>query len=329
MLAGPVVALCTGLAAFVATSEAGVPLRDPNDVTARRFAIAVALVAVVAAVDVIVRAGLRTRALRPSPAALRDAWLERWTAARWIVLGSALVSFYVTYLAYRNLKSVVPLLSPGSLHDRGLGEFDRGLFAGHDPAALLHALLGSGFAAHLLSAVYGIFFLFIPVSIAVALAVLPDLRAGLFYVTALSINWALAAASYFLLPSLGPVYAEPNAFAALPTTAVTHLQQALLDQRTAFLHDPAAPGAAQSIGAFASLHVSIFFTAALATHVLRLPRAVKVAVWALFAMTVIATIYLGWHYVVDDIGGLVIGVTAVALARVLTGVAPRRAAPAR
>jgi len=63
------------------------------------------------------------------------------------------------------------------------------------------------------------------------LVVLPDLQAGLFYVTAQSINWALAAASYFLLPSLGPIYAEPADYADLPTTAVTHLQNLLLDQR--------------------------------------------------------------------------------------------------
>jgi membrane-associated phospholipid phosphatase len=79
-------------------------------------------------------------------------------------------------------------------------------------------------------------------------------------------------------------------------------------------------GTAQSIGAFASLHVSIFVTAAIAAHLLGLRRSVKVVAWILVALTVGATIHLGWHYFVDDIGGVVIAVLALALARVLTGV---------
>ena len=323
MLAGPVVAACTGLAALIATSEAGVPLGDPGHAASRRFEVSVWLVVLLVMLDVVIRAARREGALRPSSAALRRAWRERWTPARLLAVAGAVVSFYATYLAYRNLKSVVPLLRPGVLYDRALGDLDRSLLAGHDPAALLHGLLGTGVSAHFLSVVYGLFFVFVPLTVAFALVVLPDLQAGLFYVTALSINWALAAGSYFLLPSLGPIYAEPAGFADLPATAVSHLQELLLQGRTELLQDPSAPGAAQSIGAFASLHVSIFFTAALATHLLKLGPAIKIATWTLFALTVTATLYFGWHYVLDDLAGLVIGVAALALARALTGIDPR------
>ena len=249
----------------------------------------------------------------------------RCTPARLATVIGALVSFYVTYLAYRNLKSVVPLLRPGELFDRRLAEIDRSLFAGHDPAALLHSLLGSGISAHVLSGVYELFFAFVPVALAFALVVLPDLRAGLFVTTALAFNWALAAASYFLLPSLGPIYAEPADFAHLPRTGVSGLQEALLDARVEFLRDPSAAGGAQSIGAFASLHVSIFFTAALATHLLGLGRYVKIGVWVLFALTVAATVYFGWHYVMDDLAGMAIGVMALAMARAIIGIDLRTA----
>lgn len=301
--AGPVVAVLTLVTALIVTSSAGVPLRDPSGVSLKRFVSAAALVAVLVGLDIAFRAGR-----------------ARWTAARALAVGSALVSFYVTYLAYRNLKSVVPLLRPDELFDRRLADLDRSLFAGSDPAALLHTLLGSGISAHSLSVAYELFFVFVPVAIAFALVVLPDLRAGLFLTTALAINWALAAASYFVLPSLGPIYAAPADFAHLPVTGVSGLQGALLDQRVEFLWDPSAAGSAQSIGAFASLHVSIFFTAALATHLLGLGRFVKIGVWVLFALTVVATVYFGWHYVLDDLGGLVIAVTALALARAITGI---------
>ena len=318
VVAGPAVAAVSVIAALLATDAAGLPLRDPDHVAGRRLVLVLCLVAVLVVLDVVVRAGRRSGRLRPSWASIQRVRRERWTLGRGLAVGGALVSFYVTYLAYRNLKSVVPLLRPGELFDRQLADLDRVLFGGHDPAGLLHVLLGTGVAAHVLSAGYMLFFLFIPATLAVGLVFSRDLQAGLFYTTAQSINWLLGAGSYFLLPSLGPVYAEPAAFANLPVSGVTQLQGILLDQRVEFLRDPAA-GTAQSIAAFASLHVSVFFTGVLAAHLLQLGRRVKIGAWALLGVTIASTIYLGWHYVLDDLGGLVLGAIAIALACLLTG----------
>jgi membrane-associated phospholipid phosphatase len=324
LIAGPAVASVSIFAALLATDAAGLPLRDPDHVAGRRLVLVLCLVVVLVALDILVRAGRRSRRLRPSRMAIERVRRERWTLARGVAVGSALVSFYVTYLAYRNLKSVVPLLRPGELFDRQLADLDRGLFGGSDPAALLHTLLGTGVQAHVLSGAYMLFFAFIPGTLAFALVFSRNLQAGIFYVTAQSINWLLGAASYFLVPSLGPVYAEPRAFAHLPASGVTQLQQLLLDQRLEFLRDPVA-GTAQSIAAFSSLHVSIFFTAVLAAHLLGLARSLRIGAWVLLGLTIAATIYLGWHYVVDDLGGLVIGAIAVGLARALTGLDVRAA----
>ncbi len=319
LLAGPVVAALTMAAALLATSDAGIPLRDPDNVTGNRLVIAVSLILALFGMDMLVRAWRRSEGRLPTRAALAAVRREHWPLGRGLAVGGAIIAFYVTYLAYRNLKSVVPLLRPSDLFDRQLADLDRGLFFGHDPAALLHDAVGTGLATHVFSGVYMLFFLFIPGTLAVAVVFSRNLRGGLFYATALSLNWLLGAVSYFLLPSLGPVYAEPGAFSALAGTDAGRLQAILLEQRTEFLHDPVF-GTAQSIGAFASLHVSIFLTAALAAHLLGLRRSVKVVAWILVALTVGATIHLGWHYVVDDLGGVVIAVLALALARALTGV---------
>jgi hypothetical protein len=324
VIAGPVVAIVSVLVALFTTDAAGLPLRDPDHVAGRRLVLVLCLVAVLIGLDVLVRAGRRSRTLRPSRTAIESVRRERWTFPRGVAVGSALISFYVTYLAYRNLKSVVPLIRPGDLFDRQLAEFDRSLFGGHDPATLLHELLGTGVQAHLMSGAYMLFFAFIPGTLAFALVFARNLQPGLFYVTAQSINWLLAGGSYFLLPSLGPVYLEPAVFADLPTTAVSQLQDLLLDQRIEFLRDPVG-GAAQSIGAFSSLHVSFFFTAALAAHLLGLARPLRIGAWVLLGLTTAATIYLGWHYVVDDLAGVVIGAIAILLARGLTGLDVRTA----
>ena len=292
LVAGPAIAVVTLVSALLATRSAGVPLRDPGDVAASRLEFAALVVATLIVVDILVRARRRCAGALPSRDAIRAAVRERWTPARLGAVAIALVSFYVTYLAYRNLKSVVPLLRPDDIFDTQLGGIDRSLFAGNDPAELLHSLLGMGVAAHALSGIYMLFFLFIPVCLALSLVFSADLRVGLFLTAALSLNWAIGAASYFLLPSLGPIYADPATFAALPDTQVSDLQVSLIDHRAEFLSDPEAAGAAQSIGAFASLHTAILFTAAVATHLLALGRVFKVTAWALTGLTVLATICL-------------------------------------
>jgi len=243
---------------------------------------------------------------------------ERWTPARSLAVGIALISFYATYMAYRNLKAIVPLLRPGDNFDAQLADADRAIFAGNDPATLLHTLLGTDLVTHVLSTFYVAFIVFLPLTIGLALVFATDLRPALFYVAAQSINWVLGIGSYFLLPSLGPIYFDPAAFADLPGSEVTRLQGVLMQQRVDFLADPST-GTPQSIAAFASLHISMSFTAALAASMLGLGRRVQAALWLWVAVTTVGTVYLGWHYFVDDLGGVVLGIMAIGLARALTG----------
>jgi hypothetical protein len=319
LAAGPAVAIVTLIAAVVTTHHVGLPVRDPDHVAALYLALVAFAVVVLVGLDVAIRAARRTGSFPPPRDAMRAVRAERWDLSRFVAAGTALIGFYVTYMAYRNLKSVVPLLRPGDLFDHQLGDIDRDLFGGHDPAVLLHSIVGTGFQTQVLSAAYVGFIAFLPLTIGLALVFSRDVRSGIYYTTAQSINWLLGAASYFLLPSLGPAYANPSAFSGLPTSEVTHLQSVLLDQRLAFLHDPAT-GTPQSIAGFASLHISMSFTAAITAHLLGLGTRWKVGLWIWFAVTATDTIYLGWHYVLDDLAGLALGASALGLAAVLSGV---------
>ena len=79
----------------------------------------------------------------------------------------------------------------------------------------------------------------------------------------------LGVATYFAVPTLGPVYAEPQDFVALPHTYVTTLQEAMIQDRYTVLYDPFATHAVQTIAAFASLHVGIMVTVCLMAELLR------------------------------------------------------------
>ena len=108
-----------------------------------------------------------------------------------------------------------------------------------------------------------IFLPFVPASLAAALVWSDDLSRGAWYASALSLNWIFGTLSYYAPPSLGPIYVEPYRFFDLPTTAVTGLQDALWGNRVEVLADPHATQSVHGIAAFASLHTSIVFTAAL------------------------------------------------------------------
>ena len=325
VLAGPLVAVLLLVAAIIATGAAGVTFRDPDHVAAQYVLEVGAGIAVLIGLDVALRAGWRGRG-RPDKLRMRRVWRERWTRRRLLTVIVAVVSFYASYLAYRNLKGTLPMLRPDVLFDDQLRDADRWLAGGHDPAALMHDVLGTGIAAQVFSTAYVAFIVFLPLSLAVSLVFASDIEDGLFLTAALSINWGLGIASYFLLPSLGPAYSAPDLFAALPHTEAAHLQDVLMEQRRGFLADPAT-GTPQAIAAFASLHIAMSATAAIAAHLLGAGRRLKVALWTWLAVTWLGTVYLGWHFVVDDVAGLVLAAIALGAARVLTGVdlAARRA----
>jgi membrane-associated phospholipid phosphatase len=320
VLAPPLLGLAMFAAMAVTALALDLPINDPDGAILGSPAVLVSVVVIVfVSLDVIplalLRTGWRARGLRT---AIADIWRDRWSLKRLAIVVGALVGFYLTYVGYRNLKSFLPFARDASFDD-ALLDLDRNMTFGHDPGPVLHDLLGRGVAAQVLSLFYLTFLLFIPVSLGVAVVWQRRLHRGLWYVTAVNISWILGVASYYALPALGPVYAAPQLYATLEPTGVTSLQQTLLEHRGEVIASPHAADGVQSIAAFASLHVAIVVAAALMAQLLGLRRSIRVGLWLFFAGTILSTIYFGWHYIVDDIAGIVIGVVAVVLAAAVTG----------
>ena len=314
----PGIALFMLVLTLVWGAQYGLGIRDPDGIIGWRFTFVVALVGGFWALDVIPRGVMAARTSKaPTWATLVATARERWPWGRFAFVIGSIAAFYVTYLCYRNIKSYLPLARPRIL-DGELADFERSLF-GQDPATLLHQLLGTGVAAQVLSTVYLLFLTFVPISLGVTLVCFGNRAGALWWVSVLSINWVIGALSYFVLPSMGPAFTEPWLFSALPDTGTAMLQHSLLEERRTFVGNPVGSGELQSIAAFASLHISIVYAGALMAQLLRAPRAIRIGMWVYLALTFPATIYFGWHYVVDDVAGFVIGFFSVYLGAVLTG----------
>jgi len=300
------------------------PVRDPDHTVAGPTFVRLPLIMLLAFLaDVVPRTLWRARGLVAIPGRFVEVVRERWgiTHVRFALVG--LGAWYLTYASFRNLKSFVPFVNR-HLWDGMLEDADRLLWFGHDPAVVLHQWFGTGLAAHFFSFVYIAWIVFVPVSLVVALVWSRDARAGAWYVTAIAVDWVLGVATYFALPTLGPIYARPETFSSLAETDVTGLQRTMMAERHDVLVNPFNTDAVQTIAAFASLHVGICVTMCVMAELLGLHRALRVFLWVFLGLTVLATVYLGWHYFVDAIGGVALGVAGVWIAARGTGNAFRR-----
>ena len=319
------VAVAMAVATWVVAAAYGLPVRDPDGVSVPTWVRLPAIVLVAVLLDALARWAAYVRATPGTGvwAALRTVVRDRWTREQvWFTL-SGLVAWYVAYVAFRNLKGYLPFVTD-RLWDTELHRLDRLLWLGHDPAVVLHHVLGTGWAAWLLSGVYVLWIGLVPAALAIALVWTRRSLTGALYVTAVSFTWLLGAAVYYLVPSLGPIYSRPQEFSDLPQTFNTSVQELLLHDRIAVLTDVWDTRAVQTVAAFASLHVAITVTTCLVAELLRLPRWVRLSGWTFAALTCLSTVYLGWHFFVDVLGGFVIGTLALVLAAWTTGHPLRR-----
>jgi hypothetical protein len=311
-------ALVLAVVAILVAVIYGLPLRDPDGVFGPTYIRLPLILVLVFLADVLPRVIARTRHVASMPAQFTSVVKERWPLdhARFALLG--LGSWYLTYVAFRNLKSFVPFVNP-RIEDDHLASMDRVIWFGHDPAVVLHHLLGTGVAAYVMSGIYLAWLGFVPFTIAAALVWSRNVTGGAWFVTAMAVDWVLGVATYFMVPTLGPIYARPEMFNDLPHTGAAQLQQVMFDDRFEVLADPWATHAVQSIAAFASLHVGMMVTVCIIAHFLGLRRSLRYALWGFLALTVVATVYLGWHYFVDTLGGFVVGAAGVWIAALATG----------
>jgi hypothetical protein len=303
-------ALVVGFAivAWARSRQVDIPFKDPHGKLFRaklpetaEFLLAFVIV------DVLVRWSRR----RGEGSTLWSTARARWTPYRIAMVLAGLVAYFVVYLSYRNLKSWDVFNAP---KDDMLLRWDRWLFFGHSPAVLLHELLGEDLAARVLTDLYESFSLLLTLALVAALAFTPTVREAYVFLTAAMWAWMLGVGSYYLIPSLGPFHAAPAEFAGLTPTSIQVTQHSYLEQRAHLLSHPHAADAFAQISAFASLHCALTCLVFLMARYYGL----RLATWlsGLFLLgTVLATVYLGWHFAVDDVAGLAIAWVSVRLGR--------------
>ena len=270
------------------------------------------------------RSRLRPAAIIPL---VRERLRTHWTPERMTLVALGVVCFYVTYVSYRNLKSALPFVrsfeNPNDMFDRELNTIDRVLFFGNQPGPVLHNLLGTDLSAHGLSYIYLWFLPLVPLALTAWLVWSRNISYGYWFATSQCLAWSLGTASYYALPTLGPVFHFAPGYTALAHTPTTDLIEGLSRSRNKVLHGDydgsSVEGIVNSVAGFASLHCGITLLVALMVQFTLRNQLLKVVFWVNFALTVVATIYFGWHYLADDIAGIMIAFVSFYLGGIATG----------
>ena len=251
------------------------------------------------------------------PGLVVDRWRTHWNRERLTLVALGIICFYVVYVSYRNLKSFLPFIR-GTEYDRELHMLDRLLLFGHDPATMLHTVLGDTVAAYPLSYVYLWFLPLVPLAVTAWLVWSRDLSYVYWFVSSQCIAWTLGTASYYALPTLGPGLKYVWLYEALPETPTTQLMEALVNGRHLILWGGIAD-AVQSVAGFASLHCAITLLVALMIQYTVRSKILRRVFWVNFGLTIIATLYFGWHYIADDIAGIMIALVSFYVGGVASG----------
>jgi hypothetical protein len=309
---GRVVAMVAVFAAiaWARSRQVDVPFRDPHG---KLFTSKIVSTAETLLLFVVIDIAVRWFRGRKDGVSLWQSIRSRWTPYRIGMIALALVTYQVVYLCYRNLKSWDVFRTP---HDDLLLRWDRGLFLGHSPAVLLHDLLGQDLAARLLTDLYESFSTVVTVALVAAMAFTPTVRSAYVFVVAAMWAWILGVGSYYLIPTLGPFHAAPEEFAGLTRTSIQSTQTSYVEQRDYLLAHPQAHDAFAQISAFASLHCALTCLVFLMARFYGL-RVLSWAAGVFLAGTVLATVYLGWHFAVDDVAGILIAWISVQLGKLV------------
>ncbi|MEP6816941.1 MAG: phosphatase PAP2 family protein [Marmoricola sp.] len=309
------------MVALVRSIQVGIPFRDPHGaILLSRIELSLVLFVLLSLLD----AGLRARRSGWTVARMVALLRERWTRRRLALAMGGLLAYHLVYFCYHNLKSWDVF---NHVRDDMLLRWDRWLFFGHSPAILLHDLLGQHVAAYVLMVIYESFSSLVSVSFVAALVFPRRIRDGYVFIASALWVWILGVGSYYLIPSLGPFNSAPQDFAGLPHTMIQDTQARYMAQRAHLLAHPQAGGAFAQVSAFASLHVAVILLIVLMARYYRLRRATLVLA-VFLAGTILATVYLGWHFAVDDVAGIAIAYLAVFLGRRMIYPGGRPAPPA-
>ena len=223
-----------------------------------------------------------------------------------------IATVFVGFIAFSRMKSLIPLVN-GHLYDDIFSKIDIWLFLGHSPTLALLNIKATWFIKATYFAYTGFYALF-PLVFMFAFVVRDTVLVRRLVAGMLAVN-VIGLLLYYLLPSMGPLFTSPELFAHIPNKWA----KVLMDGFIAVKADPSTFLASPHMGiaAFPSLHAAQFtFFGWMSARRFKW-TAYFIIPWGV--LLYIATVYMGWHYVIDLVAGAGIAMVAVGIVKRIRG----------
>ena len=214
----------------------------------------------------------------------------------------------LVFVLFIQLKHLTPFLR-ADLLDSSFLLGEQRVLGGKLAAEWMIDLFGLA-SASFLSTCYTLFFPYMGLLLGLLL-LQRDCRLARDFAMGFASLWFLGVLAIYLFPTWGPCFFRPDLFARLPESGAKELISELWRGKTFVEKNPQSPAGVFLISGFPSLHLAVVTYGSLVLGRLSVPLARISAVFLI--LTVLSTLYFGWHYLLDDIGGFLLGWLVYAL----------------
>lgn len=219
----------------------------------------------------------------------------------------------VMFVLFALLKHLIPHVNP-IIYDDEFAVSEKFFCGGVYCAHYLRKLLGDS-AVEFVSSTYRWYFPYMSIVLFVFIAQ-NNRKLAHEYCCAFSLMFLIGILWVFALPTWGPVYWEPSAFDYVKSSSIGELQSELWKMKLHLDSNPNSREAVFLISGFPSLHIAVITLGS--WYLMRINRLLGFASILFLLLIVNSTLYLGWHYVADDIGAVFLAWMCVRLTRYLS-----------
>ena len=237
----------------------------------------------------------------------KDYYLNVGTIIRDFRMINAIQLMYVTF---NYLKHLTPHVNP-IIYDLQLLEFEKAILAGYLPSDLMLMLFGEG-SMEFFSKGYTSFYFFNAILCFVMLFQRKVNKYHEFF-TAFTLVWFLSILIIYIYPTWGPCFFIPESYTWFAGTHISDLQANLWTMKLELDANPQSKSAMFLISGLPSLHVAAVILGSI--YFWKVSKMVGIVSWAFTFLTVLTTIYFGWHYVMDDVASVVMVYAAIYFAK--------------
>lgn len=203
----------------------------------------------------------------------------------------------LNFVVFGHLKHLIPVINDRSWDGLMLA-VEKVLLFGGTSYGLLITALGTE-SAEWVSHGYEAYYVYFSLVLFILVLQRRDKYLSKEFCLSFCLLWILGVVMVYALPTLGPCFYIPDFETLLPVTKMTELQAHLWEMKLALDANPHDTSAIYSISGLPSLHLGV--TVLGSVYLQRISRLLGVVSWLFVAVTFVSTLYLGWHWLLDDI----------------------------